>query len=126
MTRYLRLDPARSEGFVRAAEALFDAGASANTGWREEEHEPAPTWEPVLYGAAGIAHHPELTRLLLERGADPNDNEVGLPTGRRRSGVAYALSSRRARTASRARSRSDRGRHPAAPERAENATPMSF
>jgi ankyrin repeat protein len=27
----------------------------------------------VLYGAAGVAHHPELTRLLLERGADPND-----------------------------------------------------
>jgi ankyrin repeat protein len=30
----------------------------------------------VLYGAAGVAHHPELTRLLLERGADPNDREV--------------------------------------------------
>ena len=27
----------------------------------------------MLYGAAGVAHHPELTRLLLERGADPND-----------------------------------------------------
>jgi hypothetical protein len=30
----------------------------------------------VLYGAAGVAHHAELTRLLLERGADPNDNET--------------------------------------------------
>jgi hypothetical protein len=30
----------------------------------------------VLYGAAGVAHHPELTRLLVERGADPNDDEV--------------------------------------------------
>ena len=30
----------------------------------------------MLYGAAGVAHHAELTRLLLERGADPNDEEV--------------------------------------------------
>jgi hypothetical protein len=29
----------------------------------------------VLYGAAGVAHDPELTRALLEAGADPNDNE---------------------------------------------------
>jgi ankyrin repeat protein len=30
----------------------------------------------VIYGAAGIAQHPGLTRLLLERGADPNDEET--------------------------------------------------
>ena len=30
----------------------------------------------MLYGAAGIAHHAPLTRLLLERGADPNDDET--------------------------------------------------
>lgn len=75
-SRYLRLDPARSVGFVRAAEALLAAGASANSGWYEAEHQPEAVWESVLYGAAGIAHHPELTRLLLEHGADPNDNEV--------------------------------------------------
>jgi len=33
-------------------------------------------FETALYGAAGVAHHPEMTRLLLERGADPNDVEV--------------------------------------------------
>ncbi len=75
-SRYLRLDPARSDGFVRAATALLDAGASANTGWQEPDHLPGPAWEPVLYGAAGIAHHPGLTRLLLERGADPTADEV--------------------------------------------------
>ena len=75
-SRYLRLDRARSEGFVRAAEALLDAGASANAGWYETNHQPQPEWESALYGAAGIAHHPELTRLLLERGADANDGEV--------------------------------------------------
>jgi ankyrin repeat protein len=74
-SRYLRLDPDRSEGLVRTARALLDAGASANTGWTET-HEPHPVWESALYGAAGIAHHPELTRLLLERGGDPNDGET--------------------------------------------------
>ena len=75
-SRYLRLDRARSEGFVRSAAALLDAGANANTGWMEAEHQPHAAWESALYGAAGIAHHAELTQLLLERGADPNDGET--------------------------------------------------
>lgn len=75
-SRYLRIDRARSEGFVCAATALLDAGASANTGWTETNHQPKPEWESAIYGAAGVAHHPELTRLLLERGADPNDEET--------------------------------------------------
>jgi ankyrin repeat protein len=29
----------------------------------------------ALYGAAGVNHDPELTKLLLEAGADPNDGE---------------------------------------------------
>lgn len=75
-SRYLRLDKNRSNGFLRAAKALLDAGASANTGWFEKSHQPEPEWESVLYGAAGIAHHAEMTRLLLERGGDPNDGET--------------------------------------------------
>ena len=75
-SKFLRLDPARSEGFLKAASALIDAGASANTGFFEENHQPKPEWESALYGAAGVAHHPEMTRLLLARGADPNDGEV--------------------------------------------------
>jgi ankyrin repeat protein len=74
-SRYLRLDRRRSRAFARAAEALLDAGASANTGWYEPHHQP-PQWESAIYGAAGIAHDPALTRLLLERGADPNDGET--------------------------------------------------
>ncbi len=74
-SRYLRLAPARSEGFVRAAAALLDAGASANTGFYATDHDP-PEFESAIYGAAGVAHHPELTRLLLARGADPNDGET--------------------------------------------------
>ena len=75
-SRYLRLDRARSAGFVSAARALLDAGASANTGFFETNHQPEPEFESALYGAAGVAHHEELTRLLLERGANPNDDEV--------------------------------------------------
>ena len=75
-SRFLRLEHGRSDGFVRAATALLDAGASANTGWMENNHQPHPEWESALYGAAGVAHHAELTRLLLERGADPNDEET--------------------------------------------------
>jgi ankyrin repeat protein len=75
-SRYLRLDRARSDGFVRAAAALLDAGANPNTGWFENNHQPRPEWESALYGAAGVAHHAEVTRLLLERGGDPNDEET--------------------------------------------------
>jgi ankyrin repeat protein len=69
-SRYLRLRP--SVRFVRAAEALLDAGADPDTGFFEPDHQPEPTFESALYGAAGVAHHAALTRLLLARGADPN------------------------------------------------------
>jgi Ankyrin repeats (3 copies) len=75
-SRYLRLDPGRSAGFVEAARVLLEAGASAHAGWLGEDHLPTGVWESVLYGAAGIAHHAGLTRLLLAHGADPNDAEV--------------------------------------------------
>ena len=53
---------------------MLDAGADANTGfWTEGEH---PEFETALYGAAGVAHHAPMTRLLVERGADPNDGEA--------------------------------------------------
>jgi hypothetical protein len=75
-SRYLRLRG--SDAFVRAAELLLDAGADANTGFFDASHEPEPTFESALYGAAGVAHHAGLTRLLLARGADPNlGGEVG-------------------------------------------------
>jgi ankyrin repeat protein len=75
-SRYLRLDPARGPAFVRAAEALLDAGADPNSGFPGESGEGLPAIERVIYGAAGVAHHAELTRLLLARGADPNDGET--------------------------------------------------
>jgi Ankyrin repeats (many copies) len=77
-SRYLRLDKLRSEAFVPCARLLLDAGASANTGWMEtlDEDPPREFLESALYAAAGLAKHPGLTQLLLEYGADPNDEET--------------------------------------------------
>jgi hypothetical protein len=77
-SRYLRLEKERSASFVRTAQALLDGGASAKTGWVEmiDYPTPRPVWESAIYGAAAIAQHPELTRLLLAHGADPNDEET--------------------------------------------------
>lgn len=75
-SKYLRLDRSRTSAFVDAATALLDAGASAATGYFDASHQPSPAFESAIYGAAGVAHHPELTRLLVERGADPNDGET--------------------------------------------------
>ena len=77
-SRYLRIDRERSQGFVRTAKALLEAGASANVGWYERSFQPGgePEFESAIYGAAGIAHHPGLTQLLLDYGADPNDGET--------------------------------------------------
>jgi ankyrin repeat protein len=77
-SRYLRVDKSRSDAFVRTAHALLEAGASANTGWYEtiDYPNPRPILESAIYGAAGIAHHAGLTKLLLDHGADPNDEET--------------------------------------------------
>jgi ankyrin repeat protein len=82
LSKFLRLDQARSDGFLQAAQALLDAGADPNTGfWTKGQF---PEFETALYGAAGVAHHSAMTRLLLQRGADPNDGEVAYhaPEGR--------------------------------------------
>lgn len=77
-SRFLRLDDERSDAFVRTARLLLDAGASANTGWYEEMEHPTPhrMFESAIYGAAAVARHAGLTKLLLEYGADPNDDET--------------------------------------------------
>jgi ankyrin repeat protein len=71
LSKYLRLDGTRTGGFLRAATALLDAGANPNAGFLLKGE-----FETALYGAAGVARHVEMTKLLLERGADPNDVEV--------------------------------------------------
>ena len=77
-SRYLRLDRSRAGAFVATARTLLGAGANANTGWYEtvDHPNPRPVFESAIYGAAGIAQHAELTQLLLDHGADPNDEET--------------------------------------------------
>jgi ankyrin repeat protein len=71
LSKYLRLDHARTDDFIQAATDLIEAGADANSGfWSNDEFETA------LYGAAGVAHHEAVTKLLLDKGADPNDVEA--------------------------------------------------
>ncbi|HZC15056.1 MAG TPA: ankyrin repeat domain-containing protein [Thermoleophilaceae bacterium] len=55
---------------VDMARELLDRGADPNAFFTNEYGRMS-----ALYGAAGRVHDPELTRLLLERGADPDDGE---------------------------------------------------
>ncbi|MFL5826682.1 MAG: ankyrin repeat domain-containing protein [Thermoleophilaceae bacterium] len=61
----------RTDQLVRTAELLLEAGADPNASWRHPEFGDLS----ALYGAAGVAHEPRMTRLLLDRGATPDDGE---------------------------------------------------
>jgi len=74
MSKFLRLKKRPEDGFIKAATVLMDAGANANSGFQSTGD--YPDWESSLYGAAGVAQNAALTKLLLDRGADPNDNEA--------------------------------------------------
>lgn len=73
-SKYLRFHTNKSNDFIAIATALLDAGADPNSGFMAEG--PYPGFESALYGAVGVNHHAALTKLLLERGADPNDEEA--------------------------------------------------
>jgi len=71
-SRFLRADPVRAVGIVEVARLLLTSGADANAHHLAEWQ--GDRWrETVLFGAAGIANHAELTRLLLDNGADVNE-----------------------------------------------------
>src|SRR5689334_3244051 len=67
---FLKPSSPRAPGVRRVVELLLDHGADVNETFDNEYGAM-----PVLYGAAGVAHDPETTRLLLDRGANPNDGE---------------------------------------------------
>jgi ankyrin repeat protein len=71
-SRLLRGDPERAAGIREVVRQLLAAGANPNASFIQGD------WLQVaLYGAAGIAGDAELTRTLLEAGADPTDDREG-------------------------------------------------
>jgi ankyrin repeat protein len=57
----------------RAAQTLLEAGADVNATWINPIFPDSPL--TALYGAAGLNHDAEMTRILLAHGANPDDNE---------------------------------------------------
>jgi ankyrin repeat protein len=72
-SRWHRLDPARAGGLLAVARLLLDAGAdpAARKGGRPGD------WTPLRCAVAGAANAP-IVRLLLERGAVPEDHDLYL------------------------------------------------
>lgn len=66
--------------FVAAARALLEAGADATTGFTDPKAGAGSGRMTALYGAAALARHVDVARLLLSHGADPNDDEVAYHT----------------------------------------------
>ena len=64
---------AYAPGLLASARLLIGRGADVNGRWIDPRYPDDPL--SVLYCAAGRTHHPGMTQLLLEAGADPDDNE---------------------------------------------------
>jgi len=72
-SRWHRLDPARAPGLAEVARLLLDAGADAAARTRG----PRSDWTPLRCAVAGAANA-DIVRLLLERGAVPDDHDLYL------------------------------------------------
>ena len=64
----------RRRALAEIAERLLDLGADPNSHYLFDAHDP-DSRIPALCGASGDSNQPAVTRLLLERGAEPNDAE---------------------------------------------------
>ena len=70
-SRWHRIDPGRAAGMVEVARLLLDAGVSPDTNNAARPHHG---YRSGLHGSV-TANNPGVTRLLLERSANPNDGE---------------------------------------------------
>lgn len=61
------------EGYLACARMLIDHGADVDGSWIDPRFPEYPL--SALYGAAGRSHNVALTKLLLDAGANPDDNE---------------------------------------------------
>src|SRR5690348_2736626 len=71
--RWHRLDPGGAGGLVAVARLLLDAGADPATRTSGQR----AGWTPLRCAVAGAAN-PEITHLLLDRGATPDDHDLYL------------------------------------------------
>ena len=78
-SRWHQLDRARAGGLTEVARLLLDAGADPAVPAASFAHpdEPGRQWSPLLCAVAG-ASNPGITRLLLDRGARPDDHVLYL------------------------------------------------
>jgi ankyrin repeat protein len=74
-SRWHQLDPGRAEGLLAVARSLLDAGAAPNG--RTGGQGGNGGWTPLRCAVAGAAN-PLITKLLLERGAVPGDDDLYL------------------------------------------------
>ena len=74
-SRWHRLDPARAAGLEQVARLLLDAGADPQGRTGDGEPAPAGAWTPLGCAIAGEPN-PALIRLLVERGAKPDDRDL--------------------------------------------------
>ena len=72
-SRYFKVRPDLENDMIAIAEALVAAGADVNDGFPAQPG--SDHLLSALYGAIGHADNMRLGRWLLEKGADPNDNE---------------------------------------------------
>ncbi|PTM38906.1 hypothetical protein [Bosea sp. 124] len=72
LSRLIR-EPGFEDKLLASARLLIGHGADVNGRFTDPRFPGDPL--SVLYGAAGRTHHAGMTELLLEAGADPNDNE---------------------------------------------------
>jgi ankyrin repeat protein len=74
-SRWHRIDPGRSVGLIEVARLLLDAGADpGHQDGHEDGHEDGRQRSPLFCSAA--QDNPGITRLLLERGARPDDDHM--------------------------------------------------
>ncbi|MBV8830146.1 MAG: hypothetical protein JO108_13040 [Acidobacteriaceae bacterium] len=69
----LILEPEFGESILHSARFLLAHGADVNCSWTNPKWPDSPL--SALYGAAGRTHHELMLKILLDAGADPNDNE---------------------------------------------------
>ena len=77
-SRWHHLDPGRAEGLAEVARLLLDAGADPGVkagSPGQPGGQGGGQWSPLSCAVAG-ASNPAITRLLLERGARPDDDHV--------------------------------------------------